>query len=132
MYVAENNPQALTQFLNNSAWRAPGGITTPRALELLRQMLLIRRFEERCAELYQGGKIRGFLHLYVGEEAVAAGAIRALEPSDNVVATYREHGHALLRGTSMEAIMAEVVSRGFLSVTAFMGFTSGLVGVPII
>jgi pyruvate dehydrogenase E1 component alpha subunit len=67
-------------------------------LALLREMLRIRRFEERCAQLYGEQKIRGFLHLYIGEEAVAVGVMPQLRPSDNVVATYREHGHALLRG----------------------------------
>ncbi len=81
------------------------------AVALLRDMLRIRRMEERSAQLYGEGKIRGFLHLYIGEEAVAAGAIRALEPDDNVVATYREHGHALLRGVPMEAIMAEMYGK---------------------
>ena len=70
------------------------------AFELLREMLLIRRFEEKCAELYGATKIRGFLHLYIGEEAVAVGAIQALESQDAIVATYREHGHALARGAS--------------------------------
>jgi pyruvate dehydrogenase E1 component alpha subunit len=87
-------------------------------LALLAQMLLIRRFEEKAAELYTVGKIRGFLHLYIGEEAVAVGAMRALTPEDNVVATYREHGQALARGVPAGAIMAEMygkangVSRG--------------------
>ena len=71
-------------------------------LDLLRQMIRIRRFEERCAELYSDEKIRGFLHLYIGEEAIAAGAMRALEPDDAIVATYREHGHALARGIPMD------------------------------
>jgi pyruvate dehydrogenase E1 component alpha subunit len=74
-------------------------------------MLRIRRLEEKAAELYGAGKIRGFLHLYIGEEAVAAGCMRALAPEDNVVATYREHGHALLRGVSMGAIMAEMYGK---------------------
>ena len=65
------------------------------ALLLLRQMLLIRHFEEKSAELYMQQKIRGFLHLYIGQEAVAVGVMQALEPADSVVATYREHGHAL-------------------------------------
>jgi pyruvate dehydrogenase E1 component alpha subunit len=82
-----------------------------RALELLRQMLLIRRFEEKAAELYTLGKIRGFLHLYIGEEAVAAGALAALTADDNVVATYREHGHALARGVPAGAIMAEMYGK---------------------
>ena len=81
------------------------------ALALLEDMLRVRRMEEKAAELYGAGRIRGFLHLYVGEEAVAAGAIRALRPEDNVVATYREHGHALLRGMGMEAIMAEMYGK---------------------
>lgn len=81
------------------------------ALKLLTDMLRIRRMEEKSAELYGEGKIRGFLHLYIGEEAVAVGALHALEPEDNVVATYREHGHALVRGVTMEAIMAEMYGK---------------------
>ena len=80
-------------------------------LELLRQMLLIRRFEERSSELYQIGKIRGFLHLYIGEEAVAAGAMQALTAEDAVVSTYREHGHALARGMSANCLMAELYGK---------------------
>ena len=64
------------------------------ALELLRQMVRIRRFEEKCAELYSTAKIRGFLHVYIGEEAVAAGAMQALDAGDAIVATYREHACA--------------------------------------
>jgi len=74
-------------------------------------MLRIRRLEEKCAQLYGEGKIRGFLHLYIGEEAVAAGAMRVLAPEDNVIATYREHGQALLRGVKMGAIMAEMYGK---------------------
>jgi pyruvate dehydrogenase E1 component alpha subunit len=81
------------------------------ALELLRDMLRIRRMEEKSAELYGEGKIRGFLHLYIGEEAVAVGALHALKPEDNIVATYREHGHALVRGMPMERIMAEMYGK---------------------
>jgi len=81
------------------------------ALHLLRQMLRIRRFEERCAELYTEEKIRGFLHLYIGEEAAAVGAVQALGPEDAVVATYREHGHALVRGLSMGSVMAEMYGK---------------------
>ena len=79
--------------------------------ELLHQMMRIRRFEERCAELYSAGKIRGFLHLYIGEEAVAAGVMPALTSDDAVVATYRDHGQALARGVSMNAIMAEMFGK---------------------
>jgi len=81
------------------------------ALHLLREMVRIRRFEEKCAELYAAAKIRGFLHLYIGEEAVAVGAMQALEPEDAIVATYREHGHALARGISAAAIMAEMYGK---------------------
>jgi pyruvate dehydrogenase E1 component alpha subunit len=81
------------------------------ALAMVRDMLRIRRMEERAAELYGEQKIRGFLHLYIGEEAVATGAIRALEAEDNIVATYREHGHALLRGMPMRTIMAEMYGK---------------------
>jgi pyruvate dehydrogenase E1 component alpha subunit len=77
----------------------------------LRDMLRIRRMEERCAQLYGEQKIRGFLHLYIGEEAVAAGVMPNLEAQDNVVATYREHGHALLRGMGMGPIMAEMYGK---------------------
>ncbi|WP_371365648.1 pyruvate dehydrogenase (acetyl-transferring) E1 component subunit alpha [Pseudomonas sp. QL9] len=81
------------------------------AVGLLRDMLRIRRLEERAAELYGQQKIRGFLHLYIGEEAVAVGALRALAADDALVATYREHGHALLKGVPMDAIMAEMFGR---------------------
>jgi len=81
------------------------------AFHLLYEMLRIRRFEERCAELYSASKIRGFMHLYVGEEAVAVGVIDALKPEDSVVATYREHGHALIRGIPAGAIMAEMFGK---------------------
>ena len=81
------------------------------ALMLLREMVRIRRFEEKCAELYSAAKIRGFLHLYIGEEAVAVGAMQALEADDAIVATYREHGHALVRGVSAASIMAEMYGK---------------------
>jgi pyruvate dehydrogenase E1 component alpha subunit len=83
-------------------------LTRERALELLLQMLRIRQFEERCAQLYTEQKIRGFLHLYNGEEAVAVGIMQCLQPGDTVVATYREHGHAIARGVPMNALMAEM------------------------
>ena len=81
------------------------------SLSLLADMLRIRRLEEKAAELYGEGKIRGFLHLYIGEEAVASGCLRVLSPEDDIVATYREHGHALLRGVPMGAIMAEMYGK---------------------
>jgi len=78
---------------------------------LLHQMILIRRYEEKAAELYQGSKIRGFLHRYIGEEAIATGVMQAGTPEDSVVATYREHGHALARGVSADVIMAEMYGK---------------------
>ncbi|MBI4290740.1 MAG: pyruvate dehydrogenase (acetyl-transferring) E1 component subunit alpha [Betaproteobacteria bacterium] len=81
------------------------------AHELLRQMLLIRHFEEKAAELYSAGKIRGFLHLYIGEEAVAVGAMQGLTGEDAIVTTYREHGHALARGMPAGAVMAEMYGK---------------------
>ncbi|HEY9657323.1 MAG TPA: thiamine pyrophosphate-dependent enzyme, partial [Allocoleopsis sp.] len=80
-------------------------------LELLRQMLRIRRFEDKCAELYSAAKIRGFLHLYNGEEAVAVGVMQALQPDDAIVATYREHGQALAWGIPMTTVMAEMYGK---------------------
>jgi pyruvate dehydrogenase E1 component alpha subunit len=81
------------------------------ARERLREMIRIRRFEEKCAELYSAGKIRGFLHLYVGEEAIAAGVMPVLTPEDAVVSTYREHGHALARGVAMGPVLAEMFGK---------------------
>lgn len=80
-------------------------------LHLLHEMLRIRRFEEKCAELYSAAQIRGFVHLYIGQEAVATGVMQALTPADAVVATYREHGHALVRGISANAAMAEMFGK---------------------
>jgi len=86
-------------------------IDREHAIDQLRRMLLIRRFEEKSAELYSASKIRGFLHLYIGEEAVAVGVMAALAPEDAVVATYREHGQALARGVSANSIMAEMYGK---------------------
>ena len=78
---------------------------------LLKAMIRIRRFEDKCAELYTKEKIRGFLHLYDGEEAIAVGIIPLLDAKDRVVATYREHGHALARGVPMDAVLAEMYGK---------------------
>jgi len=86
-------------------------LTRAHLLELLRGMVRIRRFEEKCAELYTQEKIRGFLHLYIGEEAIAVGAMQALAPQDAVIATYREHGHALARGIAPGPLMAEMYGK---------------------
>src|SRR6056297_3216337 len=80
-------------------------------LDLLAHMIRIRRFEDKCAELYTRQKIRGFLHLYDGEEAIAAGVIPVLKDTDRIVATYREHGHALARGVPMASVMAEMYGK---------------------
>jgi pyruvate dehydrogenase E1 component alpha subunit/2-oxoisovalerate dehydrogenase E1 component len=91
-------------------------MTTPlpdhdQARRLLWQMVRIRRFEEKCVEMYSAQKIRGFMHLYIGEEAVATGIIDQMRPEDAIVATYREHGQALVRGMSAGSIMAEMYGK---------------------
>lgn len=78
---------------------------------LLYQMLFIRRFEDKAAEMYTKMKIRGFLHLCIGEEAIPVGTMQAIRPEDNVLCTYREHGHAIARGVAPEKIMAEMYGK---------------------
>jgi pyruvate dehydrogenase E1 component alpha subunit len=101
--------------MSDATITAPAEVTAlpprDRCLGLLRQMLLVRRFEERAAECYQQGLIRGFLHLGIGQEAVAVGAVAALEPDDRIVAAYREHGHALARGVPAASMMAEMFGK---------------------
>ena len=80
-------------------------------LKLYRQMVLIRRFEEKAAEQYAGGKIGGFLHLYIGEEAVATGACQALQPDDHLFTAYRDHGWAIARGLDPQRVMAELLGK---------------------
>src|SRR5207237_6864758 len=80
-------------------------------LKMLRQMLLIRRFEEKAAEAYALGKIGGFCHLYIGQEAVGVGALAALNDDDYVISSYREHGQALARGVPANAVMAELFGK---------------------
>src|SRR5262245_35922153 len=89
----------------------PEPITKQELLPLYRQMLAIRRMEEAAAKAYSQGKIGGFLHLIIGQEAVCVGATAALEPDDYVVATYREHGHAYAKGVSARAILAELYGK---------------------
>ena len=81
------------------------------AAYLYEQMLLIRRFEEQCERLYMDGKIRGFLHLYIGEEAIAVGALSNLRDDDYIITHYRDHGHALARGMAPNAVMAELMGK---------------------
>jgi pyruvate dehydrogenase E1 component alpha subunit len=115
------------------------------ALALLRGLILVRRFEERCVQLYSAAQIRGFMHLAIGEEAVPVGVMQTLRPDDAIVATYREHGHALARGVPAGAVMAEMfgkvegVSRGrggsmhlFDAATRFYGGNAIVAGgIPI-
>src|SRR2546430_8462130 len=84
---------------------------TETLLSLFHQMLLIRRFEEKCAESYSRGKIGGFCHLYIGQEAVGVGSISALRTDDYVITSYREHGQAIAKGISPEAVMAELYGK---------------------
>ena len=90
---------------------AAAPVTRERGLALLREMLRIRCFEDRCVQLYGELKIRGFLHLCNGEEAAAVGTMRAIEPDDAIVSTYREHGHAIAHGLDMNALMAEMYGK---------------------
>jgi len=80
-------------------------------LEFYRQMVLIRRFEEKSSELYAEGKIGGFLHLYIGEEAIAVGACKALQPADHLLTAYRDHGWAIARGLDAGRVMAELLGK---------------------
>ncbi len=88
-----------------------GGMDRVDLLSLYRQMLLIRRFEEKSAEMYALAKIAGFLHLYIGEEAIAVGAVAALRPDDYVISAYRDHGHCLARGSDPGKVMAELFGK---------------------
>jgi pyruvate dehydrogenase E1 component alpha subunit len=83
----------------------------PELIRLYRQMLLIRRFEEKTGEMYMAGKIGGFCHLYIGEEAVAVGAMSALREDDYALGAYRDHGHVLARATDPKKVMAELFGK---------------------
>ena len=86
-------------------------LEAPQLLELYRQMVLIRVFEEECQRQYMQGNIQGFLHLYIGEEAIAVGSISALRAQDYVVTHYRDHGHALAKGMDSKSAMAELFGK---------------------
>src|SRR5881409_850985 len=90
---------------------APAGVDAGLARALYTDMVLIRRFEEKAAEAYTLGKIGGFLHLYIGEEAVAVGTTSVLRPDDYVISAYREHGHCLAKGSDPKRVMAELYGR---------------------
>jgi pyruvate dehydrogenase E1 component alpha subunit len=87
------------------------GLDSKTLIDIYRQMLLIRRFEEKAAEVYVAGKIGGFCHLYIGQEAVAVGTISAIRKDDYVITSYREHGHALAKGMTAESVMAELYGK---------------------
>ena len=97
----------------NQTYRQSPAIEEDREtlMKIFHQMLLIRRFEEKCAESYSLGKIGGFCHLYIGQEAVGVGAISALRDDDYVITSYREHGQAIAKGISPEAVMAELYGK---------------------
>jgi pyruvate dehydrogenase E1 component alpha subunit len=82
-----------------------------RELDWYRQMVMIRRFEQRSSELYQLGKIGGFLHLYIGQEAIAVGSISARQENDHIITAYRDHGHALMAGTDPKFLLAEMLGK---------------------
>jgi pyruvate dehydrogenase E1 component alpha subunit len=105
-------PSAATQEIDaRNNGESPARGDAPLRLELLKSMLLQRRFEERCAEAYALGKIGGFCHLYIGQEAISAGTMSLLGPEDYVVTSYRDHGQALARGVSARSVMAELFGR---------------------
>jgi pyruvate dehydrogenase E1 component alpha subunit len=91
--------------------RSLQGISADELGKLLQRMMLIRRFEEKAAEMYARGRVKGFLHLYIGQEAVAVGVISRLQPQDYIFTHYREHGHALARGMDPDGIMAELAGK---------------------
>jgi pyruvate dehydrogenase E1 component alpha subunit len=111
---AEVNRQQLKQERDTAKQRQKdrfSGLDSNQLIELYRQMLLIRRFEEKSAEAYVAGKIGGFCHLYIGQEAVGVGTISAIRKEDYVLASYREHGLALAKGMSARSIMAELFGK---------------------
>src|SRR5207245_10922183 len=87
------------------------GLTRTQLLEMHYKMALMRRFEEKSAEEYTRGKIGGFMHLYIGQEAVGVGCIAALRPDDKILCSYREHGHALAKGMEPGAVMAALLGK---------------------
>src|SRR5881397_654101 len=102
----------MAKTLTRSAASSSGfGVDAEVAKRLLSDMLLIRRFEEKAAEAYALGKIGGFLHLYIGEEAVAVGTTSMLRPDDYAISAYREHGHCLAKGSDPKRVMAELFGR---------------------
>jgi len=106
---AKSDIQVAVKPDSSAAGNAAGNAALNR--ELLYSMLLQRRFEERCAEMYAIGRIGGFCHLYIGQEAVSTGIISLLRPDDYIITTYRDHGQALARGMTPRAVMSELFGR---------------------
>ena len=95
---------------------SPPEFTKEQELKALRDMLLIRRFEEKAGQLYGQQKIKGFCHLYIGQEALVAGAMSVLKPDDNMITAYRDHAHALGKGVPARAVMAELFAKAISNV----------------
>src|SRR5213594_3066291 len=87
------------------------GLTRTELLEMHYKMALIRRFEEKSAEEYTRGRINGFMHLYIGQEAIGVGSIAALRPEDKILSSYREHGHGIAKGMDPKTVMAELCGK---------------------
>src|SRR5207237_3998260 len=109
--TTEKDPEMGTVIEKESAPANIAGTTPEVRRELLNSMLLQRRFEERCAEAYALGKIGGFCHLYIGQEAISTGVMSMIRPDDYVITAYRDHGQALARGCRPRAVMAELFGR---------------------
>src|SRR6185295_6292087 len=105
------HPQQPIETLKESQKHRFADIDRDTLINIYHQMVLCRRFEEKSAEAYSGGKIGGFCHLYIGQEAVAIGAISAIRPDDYVLTSYREHAHAIAKGISSDAVMAELFGK---------------------
>src|SRR5438094_4499246 len=101
----------MARTATTEAARPAPAVSADLAKHLLHEMMLIRRFEEKAAEAYALGKIGGFLHLYIGQEAVAVGATSVLRPDDYAISAYREHGHCLAKGSDPKRMMAELFGR---------------------
>jgi pyruvate dehydrogenase E1 component alpha subunit len=100
-----------TQAASGNGTAEAAAIPSETLVDYYRQMMLIRRFEEKCQEMYTKAKIGGFLHLYIGEEATGVGAVAALEPQDHIFTHYRDHGHAIARGLDINPLMAELFGK---------------------
>ena len=111
MVTSRNESATALDVAKTSVTKSQETLSREDGLDFLRQMMLIRRFEERAEQAYTEGKIGGFLHLYIGEESIAVGAMNALEPDDDVITHYRDHGYALARGLEPNKLMAELFGK---------------------